>query len=101
MLPGQYRDQENLFHLRWRLDDLGLDLIDARPFEQRYNWSDYRAFDEDDEGFLLYWWPRVDEDPARLGDREQIVHYLPRRFFTPEQATEFSTFLHAKFPKPA
>lgn len=98
LAPGMYRDQAALFQLRWKIDDLGLDLYDARPSERRYAWTDYRGFEEDEEGFFLYWWPRPDDDPAELGDREQVVHFLPRRFFTPGQAAEFSAFLKAKFP---
>lgn len=97
ILPGVYRDNLALFQLRWRLDDLGVDVLDARPSEQRHPWSDYRDYDEDGAGFLLYWWPLPGVDPDTLGDREQVVHYLPRRFFTPEQALEFSAFLAKKF----
>jgi hypothetical protein len=100
ILPGQYREYQKLFEVRWRIDDLGLDVIDARPSEQRYNWTDYRDAVEDETGFLLYWWPEPGVDPATLGDREQIVHYLPRRFFSPEHATEFGAFLQARFASP-
>jgi hypothetical protein len=98
LLPAQYREQTNLFQIRWVIDDLGIDLHDARPSERRYNWTDYGAYAADEEGFLLYWWPQPGEDVTQLGEREQIVHYLPRRFFTPEQASEFSAFLKEKFP---
>ena len=101
VLPGFYADHPEMFQVRWTIDGHGIEVTDARPAEQRAEsrtpWSDYRNYAEDESGYLLYWWPEPEADLEALGDREQIVHYLPRRFFNDEDARVLSEFLRQRF----
>jgi hypothetical protein len=83
VLPGEYEQNRDLFRLRLVLDDAGLHLHDALDHVQDYPWSAYAGAIEDEAGFLLHGGP--------------ALHFVPRRFFTVEQADEFSAFLQKRF----
>jgi hypothetical protein len=83
VLPGEYEQNRGLFQVRLLLDDSGLHLHDALEHAQDYPWSTYAGAVEDEAGFLLHGGP--------------ALHFIPRRFFTVEQAHEFSAFLEKRF----
>src|SRR5579885_2400224 len=96
VLPAEYEHHRGLFRLRLVLTDESLNLEDGLGHRQSYPWDAYDGCVEDEVGFLLHGSPSAPAGAAAAG-QAPVLHFLPRHFFTPEQAAEFSAFLKGKY----